>query len=417
MLTSVYTPCMARRRLNLSRVALVVSLSVNLIGLAALGLLCAKVPAVRENLIPLIRQALLGRSVASSSIEDDVQVHGRQIRLTLSEDKATAMVVLPPPPSDRNYLVSLETGTEILLDEDSSLSWPLHDGGSLEPNIATSYVVDPSGNRQLFGVLELQRISEAEGRASCGVTRTDGWVVIGRCTFEVAGDPNACIVSETQRSLGQLTPRECESIRGMFPELPRQRTAEALSEDGIMASLRAVARSMCEAGVIHITRQGGALLSVVSPSEALRLAAEGEMGVLCGGLRTLFLYVALGTGVFDVADIREVDLSRYAPIDGVDTNSHAILEVRAGERWFAFDSTYNYVFRGPSGRLLAAEDLRHFRRMDRLDDVEVVRVWDFCDARGAATELDLTDWDPHGYNYWSQFNRIVYRTLSIPSTN
>jgi len=139
------------------------------------------------------------------------------------------------------------------------------------------------------------------------------------------------------------------------------------------------------------------------------------------------VWLAISGGLLDVRDVREVDLLRTPIVDRLDPNSHAVLEVRApGGPWFVFDALVQAAFTDESGVFLSADRIRLLRLEGRLDRIRPISLGSFCvtnvpsayyasEVGGFWEVFRLEDTDRYNANYWSHFQRITYRNLTLPT--
>jgi hypothetical protein len=93
-------------------------------------------------------------------------------------------------------------------------------------------------------------------------------------------------------------------------------------------------------------------------------------------------------------------------------NGHSLLDVSSnGEDWFAFDPFTRMYFTRESGGLVSSMDLRSMRLNDQLAQIRP-RV-----IETSAEPYDMgqvSDIDPHNYNYWCHFNLLRLTAVSLP---
>jgi len=416
---------MKRRRVSRLLILLIASMVAN--GVLVVGVLYLRVPAVHDALHPALRAFRgLPPLEALEGIEPST-LGPNQIRLLVSDDKSEVLVHLAAPDGGTVYVVSFDTGRELRLGEgEASFSWALHDGGSRsEPNEARVHLVRQGEPTGPMGEIEIFRVSEEEGVNRLDAHRENGWLFFGRCTFDLVGEEAVShLISEETATLHALTYDERERIRESYPQAVQDRPVHE-SQDTLIDDLSGLLEFLCESGFRNVSASNNAAIYAERPFEALSGVCAGDIGVVCQGFRSVFVWVALSGGWLDVHSLREVDLFRFSTTTGIDTNSHAVVEVRAGSGpWVLFDPLSQAVFTDSSGRYLSTEDVRYLRGADRLDEIEVVSLGAFCvsgtvpyyaeEDGGFWEGQDFEDRDPFNYNYWSHFQRIVYRNLTLP---
>ena len=429
-----------RRQLRWLYLLLLGSLAANLILLT--GVLYLRVPAVHQALLPtwrVVRNLVAppaesdlptpsaGETPAATSSTSPWTIASGELLLSLSEDKTTATLLLPKIQDDERYTIRLDGGASVELDSSvSTFVWRLHDGAShAHANRAMIYVQDLNQEAVFIGEIELYRVSESEAWEQLNTQRENGWVFLGRCTFDlVGGTGSSAVIGEEIVTLQWLDESEQERIRGLFPSLVND--IPLLVFDELVEGLSELSTAMCIAGLRNISASNNAAIYEVRPGDAMVGVSRGSIGVQCQGLRSVFAWIAISGGWLDARDLREVDLYRYAPIEGIDVNSHAILEVRVPDGdWMALDPLAQAVFVDSSGFYLSASEIRTLRDQDMLGEIDVVSLGEFCvsseisyysqDEEGFWQGTDFSDRDPYNYNYWSQFDRLVYRHLELPT--
>ena len=425
---------MKRRQIRWIHLLLLASIAANLILLA--GVLYLRVPAVHSALLPMWRAMRTIVVPASPLAEQDSitnvgpprQLVDGELFLSLREDKTEASLFLPPISVDEMYVIRFDDSRVVALEpEESSFAWELHDGGSQKnPNQAMVYIQTSDGLERFIGEIGIYRFSEIEALEHLNTVRENGWVFLGRCTFDLVREEcETCVIREESATLESLTRTERVELRDLFPSLIREGQAYVSLAD-LVDALSELSASMCALGVRNISASNNAAIYNESPSNAILGVVDGRIGVQCQGLRSVFAWVAISTGWLDVTDIREVDLFRYVPIDGVDVNSHAILELRLRDgEWMAFDPLWQAVFTDSAHEFLSVEDIRYLRNNGELNEIEVLPIGQFCvsstlpyyagEEGGFWNGIDFSDRDPFNYNYWSHFERIIYRYLLLPS--
>lgn len=411
-----------RRRLTLA--ILLLSLTGNLV--LGVGILYWRVPMVRDTLLPIWR-TLRGVHTPPISAVGSAQLTEGEVHLAISPEKATATVRLAAPPDGSAYAVELDTGEELVLGQtESTFKWSLHDGGSLgRPNVARIHSRTEGTEDRPVGEIELFRVSEQEGRENLDVDRSDGWVVVGRCTFDLVGALSTeCLIREESVVLASLTQAEIDRIRGLFPALIRDNPDYASASE-LMAGMSNLLEWMCAHSLCHISAARNADLYECSPSDAISGVQRSEIGVLCQGFRSVFLWIALSTGWLRVEDVCEIDVFRYEPYRGIDVNSHALLELRAPEgAWIALDPYAQVAFTDQEGVYISTDAIRSALLEHRVDEINVIRLEEFrtsstvsyySEAGADWNRTDFDDRDPFNNNYWTNFGRIVYRTISLPA--
>ena len=430
---------MRGRRFRWIHLFLLASLAANLVLLT--GVLYLRVPAIHEALLPIWRAVrTLGIPSAQTSPTptltqpDSVTSVGPprlltegELFLSLRDDKTSVTLFLPPINADQQYVIRLDGDRVAALElGGSSIVWELHDGGTRsDPNTAEIYVRASDGMDQLAGDIEMYRVSETEAREHLLTERENGWVFVGRCTFDLIGeDLDTFVIAEEIRVLSTLTSAERSRLCGFFPDVIYEGTAYTSSAD-LVHVLSELTAMMCSLGLRNVSASNNAAIYSESPSNAVLGVSEGRIGVQCQGLRSVFSWVAIAGGWLDVRDVREVDLYRYPLIEGIDVNSHAILEIRLPEGdWMVFDPLAQVVFTDSAGAFLSAADIRYLRSNGDLSEIAVLSVSEFCvsnivpyytDAEGGYWGWqDFSDQERANYNYWSVFERIVYRYLTLP---
>jgi hypothetical protein len=346
---------------------------------------------------------------------------------SISDDKTMVAVYLAEPDDEFHYVVDLDSSKEIVLSEgESQFNWTLHDGGSYKQvNHAQVYKVLPEGEREFSGEIQLYRVSEEEGEEHLRVQREDGWVFVGRCTYDlVSPSEDGCLVRTEEQVLTSLTLSERMEIQALLSDFSVGKRPYGSTQE-MIESLGDLLTYMCAHGLRNITGANNAEIYRRCPARAVKGVQRGEIGVQCQGIRSLFTWVAISTGLLGTDQIREVDGYRYEPISGVDVNSHAILEIRRPEGgWFAFDPLAQVVFTDDTGIYLSAEQIRCLRENDDLKRIIVVELANFCVSGdvsyfaeqdgGYWAGFDFSDVDPFNYNYWCHFNRLVVRSLHLP---
>jgi len=410
-----------------------ISLAVNLLLLTAV--LYLKVPAVHNALLPAYRVVrglprLLDTSSSITTTTEDsrsLPLAPGEISLSASDDKTVVTVYLAEPSNGSHYVIDLDSGLQIVLNEgEATFSWELHAGGSYKQmNHAVVYEVSADGMETFLGEIELYRVSEEEGEERLRVQREHGWIFIGRCTYTLVGpQQDRCLVRTESQTLSLLTAVERSKIKALFPNLSDNRGADTSTQE-LVQDLGKLLVYMCENGLRNVSGANNADLYQRSPSDAIRAVQKGRIGVQCQGMRSLFIWVAVSTGWLSIDEIREVDAYRYELIPGIDVNSHAILEVKRPEGgWFAFDPLGEVVFTDDSGMYLSVEQIRCLRENAELSRIRVVKLADFCvsgevsyyaDQEGGYwSGFDFADTDPFNRNYWCYFNRLIIRTLHLP---
>lgn len=114
-------------------------------------------------------------------------------------------------------------------------------------------------------------------------------------------------------------------------------------------------------------------------------------------------------------NIRKVNTTRYEIVEGIATNSHALLEVSTDSKtFFIFDPFLAIYLIDRDGRLLSSRNIRDIRNRNLLSSVTPCEIRSVPSQQGNGVALrrsSLEDTDAHNYNYWSQFVYIHYLNL------
>jgi hypothetical protein len=148
---------------------------------------------------------------------------------------------------------------------------------------------------------------------------------------------------------------------------------------------------------------------------------EKQFGMLCAGIRDLFIEIA-SVVIPDIA-IRKANAFRcYYPSftnastdiskhSGMTINSHAALEVGWAGKWWMFDPYYRCYFTTYSGDLVNVNDIKILKKMDRLNELEVIHIPTTKPKVNIFEDLTSL-YDPFGDNYFCYFSWINYEQFS-----
>ncbi len=334
-----------------------------------------------------------------------------QVCLIPSADKNAVVVRLPALPGGSQYIVGIDTGQGYAL-AGNEFTWPIHGDFYNDSNLLGVYLVSEGQAIRKVGECEILRQAEGALEEIFSLTVGGGYLLLGRCTFDVAStEPSWSSSTATAgETIDYLTAVERDALRRMFPEVAAGDSTPDVSSEEAMATCARLLKTLYD-HLPGLAEPGPSdtLEGITKPSAVAALLAARRTRVQCTGTRDLFLSVAISTGAIDVANIRKVDAFRYDPTPGIVVNSHSVLEVRAFYgKWVLFDPFYCLFLTDDQGRYLSASDVRDMRRRDELAFVRPHFV------EGCRTGVELSpieDTDRYNYNYWSQFELLRMTTL------
>jgi len=312
-----------------------------------------------------------------------------RITLAMATDKDSVTVSLPTG----WYRAVLDTG--VLYDFAEEMPWALHGGAYNDVNKATVYAVAADDSQEYVGEIEILRQSERVLFERYGFVQQYGYVLIGRCSFELS-DPGTTSYSTT--SMAELTASEQAAIRDLFPSITKAQATPDQSPSVALENAIAVQEVLAP----YLLNNGPSSIWSGShtPSECFDLVMNEDAPVMCGMAQLLYAYLAISTRNFTAADVHKTNLRRYADIPGITMNSHAVIALDASDGWFMFDP-FAGVYCTNGANLLSADEIRSADK----DDVTVNAIGD------AAWEPDFGP-APYDYNYFCHFNYIEHLTLT-----
>lgn len=294
------------------------------------------------------------------------------------------------------YRAVLDTGE--LYDFAEEMLWPLHGGAYNDVNSATIYAVAADDSQEYVGEIEIWRQSARVLLERYGFEQEYGYVLIGRCSFELS-DPGTTSYGST--GMAELTASEQASIRALFPGIVKAQATADQSPSVALANAISVHNALSP----YLQNNGPSSIWGESPmpSECFDLVMNQNAPVMCATAQLLYAYLAISTRNFTAADVRKTNLYRYDAIPGIIVNSHAVLALDTSAGWFMFDP-YAGVHCTEGGTLLSSDGIRGLAQDGNLDAIEVHKL-------DASWEPDFGA-DPYDYNYFCHFNYIEHLTLT-----
>ncbi|MGD8813724.1 MAG: hypothetical protein PVI78_04530 [Anaerolineales bacterium] len=331
-----------------------------------------------------------------------------------AEDKDSVLVRLPKPARGHSYLVELDTGEKLsLISPRLGFNWKLHGRHLRDSNVAVvQRMEEESGRHQPLGELEVFRQSEAVLQREHGFTRKNGNLVVGRTTFALKSprQRQSPQVDMQKEILAHLTQAERRNLRSAFsqhvrPEVPEYRNDGQLV-DALSDVLIALYSKLNPSGPSNL------VLGIKSPTKLLELIERKKASLQCSRTRDLFLDVVVSLRLLSLDQIRKVEALRYDPIPGIDVNGHSLMDVSSnGEDWFAFDPFARMYFTRENGGLLSSMDIRSMRLADQLAQIRPHVIETSAEPYDMG---QMSDIDPHNYNYWCHFNLLRITAVSLP---
>ncbi|MCK4394324.1 hypothetical protein KAX17_15595 [Candidatus Bipolaricaulota bacterium] len=245
-----------------------------------------------------------------------------------AEGKDSIQVRLPQLSGISSYLVRLDTGTEMLLPRSKTkFRWSLHGRHFNDSNVAVIYIVDKkTANCTEIGEIEILRQTEDDLKKKFNFIHQDGYLLVGRNTFELRGVSENLLpcVDNRDEMLIHLIEAEREKLRNIFPslaqpEIPDYETYQLI--DNLSEVLRSLYSRLNPSGPSSLVQ------GVKSPTRILSSITEEKATLQCTGTRDLFIDLVISSRVLSVENIRKIDALRYEPVPGIVVNGHSLLEV------------------------------------------------------------------------------------------
>ncbi|MGD2253156.1 MAG: hypothetical protein PVF70_09620 [Anaerolineales bacterium] len=336
------------------------------------------------------------------------------ILLLPAENRDSVFIRLPKHARGHSYLVELDTGGKIsLISPRLGFEWQLHGRRLRDSNVAVvQSVEEESGRHQHLGEVEIFRQSEVVLQREHGFTRKHGNLIVGRTTFALKSprQRQSPQVDMQKEILAHLTQAERRNLRSAFSQHARPEVPEYRNEGQLVEALSDVLIDLYSK--LNPSGPSNLVLGIKSPTKILELVEEKKARLQCSRTRDLFLDMVVSLRLLPLDRIRKVEALRYDPIPGIDVNGHSLLDVSSnGEDWFAFDPFTRMYFTRESGGLVSSMDLRSMRLNDQLAQIRP-RV-----IETSAEPYDMgqvSDIDPHNYNYWCHFNLLRLTAVSLP---
>jgi hypothetical protein len=316
-----------------------------------------------------------------------------RITLTMAANKDSVTVGLPIG----WYRAALDT--DALYDFAEIMPWTLHGGAYNDVNKITVSAVAADDSQEYVGEIEIWRQSERTLLERYDFVQQYGYVLIGRCSFELS-DPGTTTYDTS--TMAELTANEEASIRTLFPGIVKAQATENQSPSVALANAIAVHDALAP----YLANNGPSSVWSGShtPSECFDLVMNHNAPVMCGMAQLLYAYLAISTRNFTAVDVRKTTLSRYGTIAGIVPNTHAVISLDSSAGWFMFDP-FAGVYCTVDEVAVSPDEIRARREASDLDSVTVHK-------RDASSWQPDFGHDPYDYNYFCHFNYITQSDLT-----
>jgi hypothetical protein len=237
-------------------------------------------------------------------------------------------------------------------------------------------------------------------------------LIVGRTTFTLRSPRKSRSpqVVFHEEKIAHLRQAERQNLRTAFSQHAQPGVPEYRNDGQLVKALSDVLIDLYSK--LNPSGPSNLVLGIKSPTKILELIERKNASLQCSRTRDLFLDVVVSLRLLSLDRIRKVEALRYEPIPGIDVNGHSLLDVSTnGEDWFAFDPFTRMYFTKESGGLLSSMDLRSMRSNNQLAQIRPGVI----ETSAAPYDMgQMSDIDPHNYNYWCHFNLLRITALSLP---